>query len=950
MSTNPGQSIGPYTVSRELGRGGMGVVYLAQDTRLGRQVAIKALPEHLAADPDRLARFQREARVLASLNHANIAGIHGLEEAGGQHFLVLEYVDGESLDAVLERGPMSSEDAIDTAVAIANALEAAHEKGIVHRDLKPANIMVTSEGVPKVLDFGLARESFEAQSGTMAASESITLTSPVQLHSPTMPGVIMGTAGYMSPEQARGRPVDKRSDIFSFGCVLYELLTGSRPFGGESMADVLGATLHKELDLSLLPSATPLNVRRVLTRCLEKDKRNRLHDIADARIDLQSAEPMDTHAPTRVSGSRAPLVGAVLVLTAAAALAGWFARPRQAPTGTPVQLQVIDAEMLLPDGQRLGHAFQPGIGITDDGTMVVFPLNVEPDPDAEIAADRGGWAKSTGLVVRRVDSAGISPVSGAGPGSLQPVFSPDGGWIAYVNNGNELMKVPVAGGRPVRLATSPEPIVGLDWHTDGGIYFGVRSSGGIHRVPDAGGEPVAVTTPNLTVGEIAHALPAALPGGGLLFTVYTDDYDASSIAYAPMSAEVNESTHTRIVDDASHPKYAENHMVFVREGALFSMFFDTQSPVTAIDPSPLPERVVHAKYFGNMATMTHAGQFDLSPSGTLVVAEGDVPAENRFTPVWVDAQGLETPVDIEPRSYLLARPVGKSGRLLFMTGYGPTRSVWVHEPDRGITRRVVRPANIWFTPGPEPNEVTLLLDQRDSKRPVLGIIDIDAGPASFQALSVPDDMSFNPAQWSPDGRYLIGVGQDSQSETQGASSVVWMHERGAGWSRLTNSDTTLEGWPSLSPDGRWIVYAVLESERIEIYASPFNRPGRTQRVSPDGGIEPRWSPDGSEIFYRELSASGVRPGRNLLSVAVAVAESDPEQLTLSRPVKRFQTQADYVAVVPITSWDFAPDGRAIYIRMEDPMDRHAFMRAMFPDRLRIIHNWASRLESTPRVK
>lgn len=946
MSTNPGQSVGPYTVSRELGRGGMGVVYLAQDTRLGRQVAIKALPEHLAADPDRLARFQREARVLASLNHPNIAGIHGLEEAGGQHFLVLEYVEGESLDAVLERGPMSIEDAIDTAVAIANALEAAHDKGIVHRDLKPANIMLTREGVPKVLDFGLARQSDEAQSSTTVASESITLTSPVQLHSPTMPGVIMGTAGYMSPEQARGRPVDKRSDIFSFGCVLYELLTGSRPFAGESMADVLGATLHKELDLSLLPSSTPSKVRRVLTRCLEKDKRNRLHDIADARIELQSDESSELSVlavPTRAGGSRAALVVSGIILVVAAGLTGWLVRPGAGPSAPVVSPQVVDAEILLPEGKRLGHAFHPGVGISDDGTMIVFPINDQPDPDAEIAADRGGWANSTGLVVRRVDTAGLSPVTGAGPGSLQSVFSPDGRWIAYVNNGNEVMKIPIAGGRPVRLATSPEPVVGLDWHTDGFIYIGLRDGGGIHRVSEAGGEPAAVTTPNRTAGETAHALPAALPSGGLLFTVYTGDYDTSSIAYAPMTGEVSEAAHTRIVDDASQPRYARNHMVFAREGALFAMPFDTASPGTAIDPSPLPERVVHSKYFGNMVTMTHAAQFDLSPSGTLVIVEGDVPGESLFSPVWVDTQGQETPVDIEPGSYLLARPTGENGRLMFVTGYGPTRSVWVHEPDRGITRRIVRPADIWFAPGPGPSEVTLLLDQDNSERPVLGILDIDVGPASFRPLGVPDDLSFNPAQWSPDGRYLVGIGQRNQADAQAAPMTIWVHERGAGWTALSNSAASLEGWPSISPDGRWIVYAVLESGRVEIYARPFNRPGRTQRVSPDGGIEPRWSPDGSEIFYRELSVSGIRPGRNVLSVAVAIAESDPEQLTLGRPVMRFQTQADYVAVVPITSWDFAPDGRAMFIRMEDPVDRHKFMQAIFPDRLRIIHNWTSRL-------
>lgn len=946
MSTQPGGSIGPYQIERELGRGGMGVVYLAIDERLGRRVAIKALPEHLAADPDRLARFQREARVLASLNHPNIAGIHGLEESEGQHYLVLEFVEGEPLSAVLERGPMPMAEAIDTAVAIAQALEAAHEKGIVHRDLKPANIMLTIDGVPKVLDFGLARQSESFGSTTEVSTDSPTITSPPPLpvNSPTIPGAIMGTAGYMSPEQARGRPVDKRSDIFSFGCVLYELLTGARPFAGETVADVLGATLHRELDLSLLPENTPPNVRRVLARCLAKDKRQRLHDIADARIELQTPEPLAaTDRPDPGRRSLIPLVIGAVVLAAAGAGTAWLVKPGAptpvtAPATPPV---VLDAEILLPDEQRLGHAFQPGVAISDDGTMIVFPVNEEPAPDTDLAANRGGWFTSTGLMLRRLDANGLTPVAGAGSGALQPVFSPDGRWLAYVANTTEIMKIPVAGGPPVRLLTTAAPVVGLDWHTDGSIYFGHRVNTGIYRVSENGGHAEPVTTPDRAAGETAHALPAVLPGGGVVFTVYAEDFDAASIAFAPVPG----GPHSRIAEDASHPRFSKGHIVFAREGALFALPFDPTGPDIRRDPAPLPERALHAKYFGNMLTMTHAAQFDLSPSGTLAIAEGGVPGESAFAPVLIDVEGAETSVDIEPRSYLLGRAASESGRLIFTSSYGPTRALWTHEPERGVSRRILRPADIWFATGPGPDEVTLLLNRDDEPRPELGTLNIDAGLSSFQPLTVPEDLVLSPAEWSPDGRFLLCVGTRSAGDDAagGAPTVIWVHERDTGWSRLTDSDSTLEGWPTLSPDARWIAYATLESERLEVYVRPFNRPGPARRVSTAGGIEPRWSPDGTEIFYRELSTAGLRPGRTVLSVAVSFAESDPDRITLARPAERFQTVSDYVATVPIASWDFAPDGRALFIKQEDTVARHAFMSELFPDRLRVVHNWATRL-------
>jgi serine/threonine-protein kinase len=793
-----------------------------------------------------------------------------------------------------------------------------------------------------VLDFGLARQSDTPDSTTGFSLEAETLTNTGHApHSPTIAGVIMGTAGYMSPEQARGRQADKRSDIFSFGCVLYELLTGARPFSGETVADVLGATLHKELDLSLLPQNTPANVRRVLARCLTKDKRDRLHDIADARIELQAIEPIAA-ADQTPSGHRLPLLlGLCAVLLCLGAGGAWLLKPEAitaAAARTPEV--VVDAEILLPEGQRLGHAFQQGASISDDGSMIVFPINDEPGPEGAVSAvDRGGWSASTGLMIRRMDTPGFTPVAGAGPGSLQPVFSPDADSIAYVTNAGTIMKIPTSGGRPVRLCEVSLLVVGLDWHSDGYIYFGLRDGGGIHRVSENGGQPEAVTTPDTGLGENAHAMPTVLPDGGLLFSVYVNNFDSASIAFTP----ANGAAHMRLANDASQPQHVRGHVVFAREGALYAMPTDPLSPDAARDPRPLPEEVVHSKYYGNFTTRTEAAQFDLSATGTLIIAEGGVPQENDFSPILVDMQGTETPIDIEARSYLFARTMGDGERLVFMNAYDPEMALWIHEPERGISRRLITPDNIWFSTGPGPNEVTLSLKQDGAAEATLGVLDVDAGPASLRPLPVPEDMNFWPAQWSPDRQHLVGVGNTSSSDDEGFLFNIWVYEVDGSWSRLTDSDSQIEGWPSISPDGRWIVYSATESERLEVFVRPFNRPGPTRRVSTEGGTEPRWSPDGSEIFYRQLAATGFRPGRGVRSVGVSFAADDPERMVLARPVERFETASDCVAVIPITSWDFASDGRALFIRMEDPEARHAFMSGLFPDRLRVVQNWARRL-------
>ena len=424
-------SIGPFTIERELGRGGMGEVYLARDTRLDRQVAIKAMPAHLAQDPDRLARFQREAKVLASLNHPGIGTIYGLEEADGHQYLILEFVEGETLADWVSRGAIPVEESLSLAKQIAEALDLAQEKGVIHRDLKPGNVMVTPDGIVKVLDFGLARTEEGPASSITAKSlaDSPTVTSPARaVHSPTIPGVIMGSAGYMSPEQARGKSVDKRSDIFSFGCVLFEMLTGAQPFRGETVADAIGATLHKELDLNLLPAKTPRRVRDLLTNCLAKDRKNRLHDIGDARLELQRAinEPREhtTGTPPVDRWWRSPrgLLAACLLAVASVAIASAvvipaFLTPRDERRAAPHPARVVRATLTLPKGMscRIGDR---SVALSPDASRIV------------IAARPVDESASASLFVRDLSRLEFQPIADTGDASY-PFWSPDGRSIAF---------------------------------------------------------------------------------------------------------------------------------------------------------------------------------------------------------------------------------------------------------------------------------------------------------------------------------------------------------------------------------------------------------------------------------------------------------------------------------------------------------------------------------------
>jgi serine/threonine-protein kinase len=932
------QQIGPYQIQRELGRGGMGVVYLARDTRLDREVAIKALPVEMASDPVRLERFEREARTLAGLSHPNIAGIYGVEEQGDAKYLVLEFVEGESLADLLDRGPIPVDEALELAVQIAAGVEAAHEAGVIHRDLKPANIIVTPDGKAKVLDFGLARtdEGGQSSSGRL---DSPTMTTPQPQHSPTIEGAILGTAAYMSPEQARGRRVDKRTDIWSFGVVLYEMLVGASPFHGETATDSIGAVLHKDPDLGLLPAATPPRVRRVLERCLTRDKNLRYRDIGDVRIELQMTEEDPILAPSP-RPSATIMAAVALACIAITGTAVWFIKPA-APGGTPGRepSTVLDAHAVLPDGNRLGHSFQPGLTISDDGTTIAFPLVEEPDPETVPAGlQLFEWLNSSGIAIRRLDSAGLIPISGPEPGSGQPTFSPDGRWIAFVQGRSELMKVPISGGRPVRLASVPGMIIGVDWHDDGAIYFG-QFAGGIARVGENGGALETLVEPGPE--DQSLVLPCPLPGGGVVYTRIYSDYNSSQLLVLdPVSGETR-----TLIDNAAHARFAAGQLVFVRDGTIFAVPFDPESMSTTGEVRPMPESVMQSKYFGNVTLMTQAAQFDVSPSGTLIFAEGNVPRESRFTPVWIDADGEETPVSIEPRSYLLGRVMPDGERIMFSNAYPPASSIWSHEADRGVTRGLARPDFIWFVEGPGPNRITFVPEGDQPIRTPVSM-DIDAGPSSMQPIGI-DDWGRNDyvGDWSADGSTFVFIRAEVGDESIIRRSL-WKRTGDGPPSRVTDTAEPLEGWPHISPDGRWIVFVAMSEapSTAEVYLCPLNSPGPVRQVSVGGGIEPRWSPDGSKIYYRGVDSSSMRADRVLYSVDFAPPDGGRTRVALSAPKEVLVSDEQYITAVPITSWDIAPDGRFLFIRSESPEEQTAFYRELFTDRIRIIHNWVRQFQ------
>ncbi len=821
-----GESLGTFKISGKLGEGGMGQVFRAQDSKLGREVAIKVLPEAVVQDPERLARFEREAKVLASLNHPNIGAIYGLEEVDGKPFLILELVEGSTLQERISQGPLPIMEALSFARQIATALEAAHAQGIIHRDLKPANVKIDPKGSVKVLDFGLAK-AWEPQS--VSGSGALLTASPTMTQQMTEAGVLLGTAAYMSPEQARGKEVDKRSDIWAFGAVLLEMLTGRQSFGGETVTDVIAAIVARDPDWNALPADTPQGIKRLLRRCLEKETDNRLHDIADARIEVEEIEEAIASGTLPVSevgdaprGGREKIWMAATGALALLALAlGWMLASRSEPLEP-----VVRAQMNPPEGMRYHVASNsPGIAtVAPDGRSFAFAA----------ANDDGDF----NLWVRQLDQLEAQPIQNT-DGARYSFWSAEGRHIAFFGE-DKLHKVEAAGGPVLTLADAPNG-KGGSWSSEDIVIFAPSHNTPIHRVPAAGGESTAVTT--FAEGENSHRHPRFLPDGNRfiflarLDTAHAGDENTYRIKLGALDGSVD-----RVLMTSTYQvEIAGGYIWFVIQDTLMAHRFDSDKAELVGDAFPVTENV-----------MSHSGAafafFSVSDGGVLAYHAGTA-ATITTRLVWRDRQGNEISAlgEDEFAFDVQLSPDGKSVAVSIEDNQTGGQDIWIYEVERGIKSRFT------FSPGsdntpewsPDSSRIAFAGEQAGVRSIYLKTVD---GAEDAQLFYQSDDGDMIPDAWSPDGRQII-----ANLNTGTGDVDLWLIpvDSPADAQPLIATEF-VEGYADVSPDGRWLAYASNESGEFEIYVTTYPQPGRKWQVSTAGGGLPAWNAAGDRIIYSNL--------------------------------------------------------------------------------------------------
>jgi Tol biopolymer transport system component/predicted Ser/Thr protein kinase len=793
-----GDRLGPFEITAHIGSGGMGEVYRARDTHLNRDVAIKVLPELFARDPERLARFTREAQTLASLNHTNVAQVFGVQDQA----LIMEFVDGEDLAQRIARGPVPVADAIDMATQIARGLEAAHERGIVHRDLKPANVRITPDGVAKVLDFGLAKAEGTSERVPYNLENSPTFTSP-----PTEMGMILGTAGYMAPEQARGKPVDKRADIWAFGCVLYEMLTAKRPFGGETVTDTLAAIVREDPDWAALPAHTPTVLRELLARCLVKDPKSRLRDIGDARIALEQAiaDPTGgTRAPAAAaptSGRALAVVATALPVAAIASLVTWLlVRPAPAPPlplsrfATPLPL---DALPLRTGGT--GVAFAP------DGTSVVY-------------AAHPALTAAPVLFQRRLNAVDVEKVPNTNAGTA-PFFSPDSRWIGFITD-TAVMKVSIDGQGLAKICERTRFSRGA-WAPDGTIILGtsqIHSNGPLAKVSAGGGTPADLT--RLTGNEMAHQLPHVLPDGRhVLFSVVSPG--RSELAIVPLAG----GTHKLLGIEGSGAIFVPpGHLLYARGRTMFAVPFDPRSNEVRENPNQVLDDVGvfsgAANVWVPLAAVDRAGSIAyLNRGGTLSTLRWIAPTS---VPVSVPEGDYRTP------------KLSPDGRRVVVAANAAPSEIWVIDLDRG-TRLLLATgggtAPIWSHDG---QRIVYLANSGEIMR-----VPADGSGMPETVLARQPSISVAPTAVAPDGSFIVASAENRGSSPAIRNRDIWIIRPGQKPEPIVATPADERGG-AVSPDSKWLAYSSSVSGREEVYIKSLADSGRTIPVSADGGILPRW--------------------------------------------------------------------------------------------------------------
>jgi eukaryotic-like serine/threonine-protein kinase len=909
-----GRRVGPYTVLAPIGSGGMGEVYRARDEQLGRQVAIKLLPLHVASDPDRRARLESEARILAAFNHPHISAIHGVEEVDGCPALVLEFVEGDTLEERLAARPLPLGQALAFARQIAEALEAAHARGIIHRDLKPANIKITPDGVVKVLDFGLAK--FGAGGWAQPGESDARFAAPQAPAAPdTRTGLILGTPAYMSPEQAAGRPADTRSDLWAFGVVLLEMLTGRPAFTGRTDADLLESVLHAEPDVTGLPVETPAPIRRLLRRCLEKDRTQRLDSAAVARFEIDDAiatPAIDAVPPARWSRrGRLLAIAALASVAVLTAIAVWILigpRPRTpvvqsrlpivTPSGQPMNVSSGDRDLALsPDGRHLAYRF-------GGSTTVGSPLMVRP-----------------------MDQIDARPLAGIGT-AYTPFFSPDNQWIGFFEGG-ELRKVPTAGGRVESLGAVKGELRGASWSEENTIVFATdEGTTGLWLIPAEGGEPSVLTTPDARRREGDHLFPSVLPGGrAVMFTITTPDRaDYAEVAMLDLVTRER----TTIVRGGGQAEYIpgsgqEGHLVYAAGGALRAVRFDPLRREVLGDAVTVVDNV--------MMKSSGAANYTVSRTGTLVYTPtGAVVSTPITSMVWVDRTGHEEPLGAPPRAYGPPRLSPDGTRVA--VGIVDEGNTEIHVWDlaqKELTRLTFSPGMDGLAMWTPDSRRIIFMSDRDRAGTLNLYSQAADGSGTVERLTRSDYRQW-PSSIMFDGTLLFGV----EARTPTLEVILVQMANPVAGDRTAPGALTVERLfpglrPQISPDGRYLAYESSDdSGRHQVHVRPFPRvnDGGRWQVSPRGGTRPAWSPDGRELFYIDES---------MTLVSVPVRTSGPILDYGKSPTPVFDTK--YAQPNPSRHYDVSLDGRRFLVLKAGDADPNATPASMI-----VVQDWLEGLQ------
>jgi eukaryotic-like serine/threonine-protein kinase len=870
MPLASGTFLGSYEIRSLLGAGGMGEVYLARDTKLERDVAIKVLPRAFAADSERMFRFRREAKLLASLNHPNIASIYGLEDSNGIHALVMELVSGPTLGERLQQGRLPQDEALPLARQIAEALEYAHERGVVHRDLKPANIKLTTDGAAKILDFGLAK----AIEGDTTPSDLA--TSPTISHIATQAGIILGTAAYMSPEQAKGKPVDRRTDIWAFGCALFEMLSGKAAFSGDSVTDILAAVVRGEPDWAKLPTQTPPQIRLLMRRCLEKDTRQRLQSIGEARITLgtyladppaewTSADSAEASEAVREGHlwKRRAIWGALGAFALASALtAGIFGLLRTPDKATVVRVVRAHIKPTVASSYQY-ESWSSGFALSPDGRWITY-----------VAKTHEG--KSL-LWIRSMDAIQDKPLLGTEKAEF-PFWSPDSRFIAFFADGK--LKKTEIGGSTISVICDVSMPRGGSWNREGVILFSASPPSPLLRVSASGGMPIPVTSLSINENENSHRWPYFLPDGRHFLYLSLHGVSARDNPTNMLRLGSLDSKETKaLLNSDSNAIFASGHLLFLRQNVLVAQPFDLQRLELTGEAVPIADQVA--------SDVRSLGLFSVSQTGLLTYLDGSLSTQRQLT--WVDRSGKRLGDVLGPDLYInpVLSPDGK--RLTFLLGASAI-DVWLYDLASEVKTRLTfgspgKESNAFNTWSPDGRSLAYLSYGAGKYSIHRKLLD---GTGNDEVLLESSETRPVPFSWSPDGKLLA-----YHQLRQGVRSI-WMLPLTGEHKQFLFLESAYR--PQFSPDGKWLAYCSDETGRAEVFIVPFPGPGGKRQVSTDSGCQVRWRKDGKELFF-------LSNDKKLMSADVRTSDSS-FQIAALRPL--FETHIEDISSY---NYDIAPDGQ-----------------------------------------